>query len=191
VRFTLTDAQAQMYAFTTANASGTTPASTPDATDSDAVVSGDPKVATTPVFTLDKNNPALTKSYTDQTVTATEGIDPTWDAGVVINKVSIGDYAWWDANRDGLQTAGEAVANLPVTLTLDGNVVATTTTDDNGYYAFANLEPSTKYVVTFAKPTGTPNDDAVFFTTQNAGGDASNARRATSPTRTPTRRPER
>lgn len=175
VRFTLTDAQAQMYVFTTANASGTSPASQPDADDSDAVVSADPKVATTPVFTLDKNNPALTKSYTDQTVTATEGIDPTWDAGVVVNKVSIGDYVWWDVNRNGLQDAGEAVVpNLPVTLTLDGTVVATTTTDANGYYAFNNLKPSTEYVVTFAKPTGTPNDAAVFFTTQNAGGDATN-----------------
>ena len=176
VRFTLTDAQAQMYDFTTANASGTSPAGTPDATDSDAVVSADPKVATTPVFTLGASNPALTKTYTDQPFTATEGIDPTWDAGVVVNKVSIGDYAWWDANRDGLQTAGEAVVpNLPVTLTLDGVVVATTTTDANGYYAFANLEPSTKYTVTFGKPTGTKNDDAVFFTTQNSSGDASNS----------------
>lgn len=179
VRFTLTDAQAEMYDFTTANASGTSPASTPDATDSDAVVSADPKVATTPVFTLAASNPALTKSYTDQTVTATEGIDPTWDAGVVVNKVSIGDYAWWDVNRDGLQTAGEPVVpNLPVSLTLDGTVVATTTTDANGYYAFANLLPSTEYVVTFSTPTGTVNDAAVFFTTQNAGGDASNSKTA-------------
>ncbi len=174
VRFTLTDAQAQMYDFTTANASGTNPPSTPDATDSDAVVSGDPKVATTPVFTLGASNPALTKDY--EGVTATEGIDPTWDAGVVVNKVSIGDYAWWDANRDGLQSEGEKpVANLPVSLTLDGDVVATTTTDANGYYAFANLEPSTKYTVTFGKPTGTTNDGAVFFTTRNSGDDESNS----------------
>lgn len=167
VRFTLTDAQAAQYVFTTANASATDPASKPDPTDSDAVVGTDSKVATTPVFTLGAGNPALTKTYTDQSFTATRGIDPTWDAGVVLNKVSIGDFVWWDADRDGLQDADEQpIEGLQVQLHLGDALVGTTTTDADGYYFFKDLSPSTEYTVTFGKPDG----DAVFFTTQNAGG---------------------
>ena len=40
--------------------------------------------------------------------------DPTIDAGLV-ELVSVGDYVWWDTNRDGLQTAGEVpVAGITV-----------------------------------------------------------------------------
>ena len=73
--------------------------------------------------------------------------DPSIDAGLV-ELVSVGDYVWWDTNRDGLQSAGEApVAGITVNLlnpdgtaaVLPGGAPVTTTTDANGYYAFTNL----------------------------------------------------
>jgi fimbrial isopeptide formation D2 family protein/uncharacterized repeat protein (TIGR01451 family) len=84
--------------------------------------------------------------------------------------VSVGDRVWLDVNHDGLQTEGEPpVGGVKVTLRDQaGNVVATTTTDDNGYYAFRFLNPSTPYTITFTPPEGS------MLTTANAGGDTSN-----------------
>ena len=42
----------------------------------------------------------------DSLNSATTPDDPKIDAGL-IELVSIGDYVWWDTNRDGLQTEGE------------------------------------------------------------------------------------
>src|SRR5699024_3651316 len=74
VKFTLTPEQAEIYEFTTKDSSAN------DAEDSDAI----PETGWTVDFTLDENNKALvdSKDYTDQKFQATEGIDPTWDAGV-------------------------------------------------------------------------------------------------------------
>src|SRR5699024_6690316 len=71
VRFTLTDEQQQKYLFT-AQDSGDN-----DAKDSDA----DPTTGVTETFTLDDLTEALTTGYTDQEVDASQGVDPTWDAG--------------------------------------------------------------------------------------------------------------
>jgi len=81
-----------------------------------------------------------------------EADDPTIDAGFILPPVSIGDYVWIDADRDGVQDDGEhPVDNVLVTLlAADGvTVVATTLTDENGYYAFTDLTPSTDYIVKF------------------------------------------
>ncbi|MGD2085470.1 MAG: C25 family cysteine peptidase [Candidatus Aminicenantes bacterium] len=65
------------------------------------------------------------------------------------SKAVIGDYVWSDADNDGIQDAGETGIG-GVTLQLladndgDGNftdVVATTTTADDGSYLFTNLDP--------------------------------------------------
>jgi uncharacterized repeat protein (TIGR01451 family) len=96
------------------------------------------------------------------------------DAQTPINVVSVGDFVWWDTNRDGLQTSGEApVANLKVTLyAADGTtVLASTTTDANGYYAFTGLKPSTAYVIGFDKSS----QPGASYTTPNAGGVTSNS----------------
>ncbi len=73
---------------------------------------------------------------------------------------SIGDYVWYDANRDGLQTSGELPApNVTVTLqkSTDGGTTftnfATATTGSDGKYLFSDLESGT-YKVVFTKPTG-------------------------------------
>ncbi|MBK9156829.1 MAG: hypothetical protein IPM11_01650 [Micropruina sp.] len=69
-----------------------------------------------------------------------------------------------DNNRDGQQTAGEPVeAEMTVNLIKGGQVVATTKTDANGYYAFKDLYPNTAYTVEFVKPDGSS------FTTQTVG----------------------
>ncbi len=87
---------------------------------------------------------------------ATTPDDPTIDAGLV-KLVSIGDYVWYDANRDGQQTTGETpVAGVTVNL-LDasGAVVKSTITDANGFYSFTDLFANTSYTVEFVKPTDT------------------------------------
>jgi protocatechuate 3,4-dioxygenase beta subunit len=88
-------------------------------------------------------------------VTLTPGqVDNTIDAGLY-RAASLGDRVWLDANRNGVQDAGEAgVAGVKVTL-LDasGNPVgASATTDANGGYSFTNLKPGT-YSVQFDKAT--------------------------------------
>ncbi|MCO5227868.1 MAG: carboxypeptidase regulatory-like domain-containing protein [Thermomicrobiales bacterium] len=94
--------------------------------------------------------------------------NPRLDAGLVIKKVSIGDYVWYDTNLDGLQDDTELpVQNLKVTLyDKDGTEVGTTTTDSDGYYYFKDLEPKTEYSVVFEKPAN------YGFTKQNVGDDA-------------------
>jgi protocatechuate 3,4-dioxygenase beta subunit len=81
-------------------------------------------------------------------------VDNTIDAGLY-RAASLGDRVWLDANRNGVQDAGEAgVAGVKVTL-LDasGNPVgASATTDANGGYSFTNLKPGT-YSVQFDKAT--------------------------------------
>lgn len=63
---------------------------------------------------------------------------------------TLGDRIWFDANNDGLQTAGEpGLAGVGVTLTFAGpdgnfatagdNITLTTSTDANGNYQFARL----------------------------------------------------
>ena len=78
VRFTLTDAQKAIYTFTRLD-SGTN-----DAIDSDA----DPATGLTVTIVLDDSNTALTHDY-DRPFDATQGVDPTWDAGVIVKPVPV------------------------------------------------------------------------------------------------------
>lgn len=84
--------------------------------------------------------------------------------------LQIGDRVWFDANRNGIQDAGEPpLAGIVVTATrADGTgTPLTTTTDANGNYLFdsrdANpLELLTDYVISFELPPGVDPTDAVF-----------------------------
>lgn len=159
VRFTLTPDQAELYDFTVSGAGS--------ATDSDGVVGDNPAVATTATITLDDTNTSLTTSY-DKVLTATQGVDPTWDAGVVlklvipepqptIKKVSVGDFVWVDTDRDGVQDDGEpGIAGVKLVLTdADGNAVidvngepvTPVVTDSKGAYSFENLPAGASYIV--------------------------------------------
>ncbi|NNC94369.1 MAG: hypothetical protein HKN92_02325, partial [Chitinophagales bacterium] len=97
----------------------------------------------------------------------TECFDINQDCG------SIGDYVWCDDNGDGVQDSNEPpIAGVIIQL-LDasGNVIATDTTDANGFYLFDSL-PSGTYtvnVVDSSVPNGkvlTTNNDP---TTVNLG----------------------
>ncbi len=59
---------------------------------------------------------------------------------------ALGDRVWWDIDKDGIQDEGEP--GIPnVTLTLQDGITRTVTTNDDGVYTFARLEPDT-YTVT-------------------------------------------
>ena len=77
VKFTLTDEQKKRYKFTGQNTGTTTD-------DSDADNEG-----WTIDIDLNEKSAALTKEYQDQAFKATEGIDPTWDAGVVLLDIPV------------------------------------------------------------------------------------------------------
>lgn len=116
------------------------------------------------------SNDPTCQVFVDYTVGARVTVEASDTANV--KAVSIGDYVWWDVDRDGAQDIGEApVPGVTVNLVdATGSVVATTTTDPTGYYHFSDLPPSTPYTVVFVKPA-----DA-SFTTQNAGtSDASDS----------------
>lgn len=91
-------------------------------------------------------------------------VDTTQDAGI-LQPAFIGDYIWEDANFDGIQDIDEAgLADMPVDLfDLNGNLVASTTTDVWGYYSFSVMPGS--YYVQFTAPEG------YYFTAQNQGTD--------------------
>ena len=94
-----------------------------------------------------------------------------------VKPVSLGNFVWFDANKDGIQDADEVgVAGVTVTLDgqldmdvvvdADGNLVKPVTTDANGKYVFTNLLPS-DYGVTFTFPFG------YYETVRTAGDDRS------------------
>ncbi|HFH2497412.1 TPA: SdrD B-like domain-containing protein, partial [Staphylococcus aureus] len=70
-------------------------------------------------------------------------------------KYSLGDYVWYDSNKDGKQDSTEkGIKGVKVTLQNEkGEVIGTTKTDENGKYRFDNLD-SGKYKVIFEKPAG-------------------------------------
>jgi hypothetical protein len=62
---------------------------------------------------------------------------------------SLGDFVWNDANRNGIQDAGEiGIPNVVVNLySCAGVLLSTTATNAAGYYLFSNLIPGDYYVV--------------------------------------------
>ncbi len=71
-------------------------------------------------------------------------VNLTIDAGLVGTDVgAIGNLVWMDVNGNGVQDVGEpGVADVTINLLDDeGNVIETTTTDENGNYSFTDLPP--------------------------------------------------
>ena len=92
--------------------------------------------------------------------------DPSHYFGYNPALAQLGNFVWIDADYDGIQDGGEVgLPGVTVNL-LDNlnNVLDTTTTDGNGFYAFVDLAPG-DYAVEFVPP---PLYD---FTLQDAGGD--------------------
>ncbi|MFV0364415.1 MAG: SpaA isopeptide-forming pilin-related protein [Suipraeoptans sp.] len=91
-------------------------------------------------------------------------IDMTWDAGIVFEKVAVGDYVWYDDDNDGIQDADEiGVENVNVVLEYNssGDIrnesawaeIASMKTDYYGKYLFTDLTPG-YYRVKFEIPDG-------------------------------------
>ncbi|MFD8491937.1 SdrD B-like domain-containing protein [Amycolatopsis sp. NPDC059657] len=80
------------------------------------------------------------------TLGAAKREDLTLDAGLVAPVNKLGDYVWVDANRDGLQSPGEAPVQ-GVKVTLQGTDKSTVT-DAQGKYGFGDL-PDGTYTVCF------------------------------------------
>lgn len=127
-------------------------------------VGGNPNVS----IDSDPNPNGITATFNlvaDQTLV-------TIDAGIRSTATSsnsvLGDFVWYDINRDGLQDAGEAgVPGVTVQLynATTGALVATRTTDGNGLYLFTGLATGS-YVVAFTNiPSG------YIFTRVDAGAD--------------------
>jgi len=88
------------------------------------------------------------------------------DAGFY-ETASIGDFVWLDMNADGIQDPGENGIEVVLVTLLDENgiIIATTNTDQNGFYEFNDLIPG-DYSLIFESPAGfnsSPN---------NVGGDS-------------------
>ena len=94
--------------------------------------------------------------------------DPTIDLGLISPVNRLGDYVWLDADRDGVQDAGEK--GVPdVTVTLKGTD-RTTKTDKDGKYLFTDLPDGTYTVCFDVANLPAPVKDA-SLTSVNAGGD--------------------
>ncbi len=73
---------------------------------------------------------------------------------VPTSKGKIGDFVFNDVNGNGIQDAGEpGLPSVTVTLTLPNGSTQTTTSGNNGQYAFSNL-PAGTYTVSFSTPAG-------------------------------------
>ncbi len=90
--------------------------------------------------------------------------DDTFQRAAVVQNSAIGDYVWVDTNMDGIQDE-EEMGMEGVTVNLydcDENLLATTTTDADGNYAFDGLDAG-DYMIGFVLP-----EDYVF-TMMNQG----------------------
>nr|ARK11340.1 hypothetical protein A6C57_14000 [Fibrella sp. ES10-3-2-2] len=116
-------------------------------------------IATTPLSGTDASKDSDADPLTGNTLSVTLAageFNPTLDAGFY-KPASLGDYVFNDANRDGIQDAGDTpIPNVVVTLYQNGSAIATTTTDATGLYSFTGLTPGTSntYSVGFSAPAG-------------------------------------
>ncbi|MGM1018280.1 MAG: SdrD B-like domain-containing protein [Actinomycetota bacterium] len=99
VQFTLTEEQQEIYAFTEQNVGSD------DAVDSDA----DPETGRTGTIVLGEDNIHLTHDYEWADVRATQGIDPTWDAGVIVLDVTDPEEPGTEVPGDGSEEPGTDV----------------------------------------------------------------------------------
>jgi len=128
----------------------------------------------------------VTVTMPGSTVTRTATIK-RMDAGGVgggVQSVSVGDRVWLDADRNGLQDAGEkGIAGVVLRLTgpdgapvtgVGGSAVGPVTTDANGNYAFTNLPvlpAGSHYTVAIDREASAAALAGLLPTVAGAGGD--------------------
>jgi hypothetical protein len=85
-----------------------------------------------------------------------DGLDNDRDG--IADEGCIGDRAWVDGNRNGIQDAGEhGLAGVAFRLfTGDGTLVASTVSDANGTYYFSDVPAGTYFVASLCSPFGQP-----------------------------------
>ncbi|MBI5730269.1 MAG: DUF11 domain-containing protein, partial [Ignavibacteriales bacterium] len=121
-------------------------------------INGDVDVESDETFTVNLSSPTNAK-FGDNSGTGTILNDD-------LNTGTISNFVWKDIDGDGIQDGSEpGFANIQVNL-LDGSTgssLSSTTTDVNGYYAFASV-PSGTYKVAVTAPSGWG------FTSKDIGG---------------------
>ncbi len=100
-------------------------------------------------YILRQTHPTLYTSTSPDQIAATVPLAGLTDQDFGEALSDLGNFVWFDANNDGLQTGEEGLADVDVTLTYGGadndlstigdNVVYHTTTDANGFYSFTEL----------------------------------------------------
>ncbi|MEZ4672834.1 MAG: SdrD B-like domain-containing protein [Caldilineaceae bacterium] len=80
-------------------------------------------------------------------------IDLSWDAGLIglsgTGSAAVGNFVWNDRNQNGLQDGGDETGVAAITVRLfnsNNQLVAETTTNDQGIYNFPGIDPGTYYV---------------------------------------------
>ena len=112
----------------------------------------------------------IAKQYSLEVTNSASGCTSTATTTVTGNScpvlATVGDFIWFDNNGDGVQDSGEpGVSSMLVKLYNSAGInTATSVTDANGFYSFANVQPDTGYYVMFSKPVG------YSFTLMNVGG---------------------
>jgi len=97
------------------------------------------------------------------TVTIADANNTTLDGGIYKPTYCLGDYIWYDNNKNGIQESDErGVSSVNITL---NETNATTTTDSSGKYEFCELENG-EYSITVDKST---LPDGYELTTKNSG----------------------
>ena len=114
---------------------------------------------------------SITSGKTTNIVLAAGENNLSIDAGYNSPLASLGDYVWFDENRNGVQDSGEpGIEGVAVTLFDSAGVsVGTTTTDATGYYHFTDLQPG-DYSVGFPLNVGTK-----LLTTADVGVDGTDS----------------
>lgn len=121
------------------------------------------------------------------TTTIKDSVVKRTDAGGVgegVQSVSVGDYVWLDANRDGIQDSDEdGIPGVTLTLTgpdgapvttIGGQPVGPTVTGADGDYTFANLPllpVGTHYTVTIDADASATALDGLASTKEGVGDD--------------------
>ncbi|MDO5093628.1 MAG: SdrD B-like domain-containing protein [Propionibacteriaceae bacterium] len=137
-------------------------------------VTEDPKTAnpaspvewSEPVFKIGDETTTSSATFTIENQQSTH-VNLTNVASPVTGRVSVGDYVWFDANKDGIQNEGDSpLAGVELTLTgpdggpvtdVNGQPVAPIKTDVDGKYLFVDLpvlQDGEAYTVTVTAPEG-------------------------------------